>query len=255
MSNNILKIIFDASTINGVIIKDMNYSPSMSNPQLYRMFPNIFFIPTIKLSRSMFDKDLSEDDIKKIFMSSAQLDNFITRLQEKKLYVPINLVDAQKKGIVYNNIKFLLDLFFKKKDTFFIYQKQYIINSNNWNNKYVLTPVPGQKAPIVEIRINFVLHEGKELSFIDSTRLNCLQKKKNIVNDYYYLVGLDKPLDKTAKLADRPVNTLPIAYPVLPEKKTVTTTTTTTYTGGKRNTTRSKQHNSRRAYSLKKRHC
>jgi len=91
--------------------------------------------------------------------------------------------------------------------------------------------VPGQKAPIVEIKIELILHKGDKLSFVDSTRLNCLQKKNDIVNDYYYLVGLDKPAGKTAKLEDRPVNTLPIARPISSPKKTVTTTTTkTSYT-------------------------
>lgn len=233
MSNNILKITFDASTINGTIIKEMRYSPSMSSPTLYSQFPNILFIPSIKITRDAFDPSLGDDDIKKIFLSSAQLDNFITRLQEKKMYKPITIADAREKGIIYSNIKFLLDLFFKKGDSFFIYQTQYVINSYKWNNKYVITPVPGQKTPTVDIKIQFVLHKGSELSFIESTRLNCIQKRESIVNDYYYLVGLDKPRGKTAPLSERPVDTLnkPISPP--PVKKTVTTTTTT-YTGGKR---------------------
>jgi len=244
MSNNILKVTFDASTINGVIVTDMKYSPSMSNPKLYSLFPNIFFIPSIKLKRDLFDKNLGDDDIKKIFLSSAQLDNFITMLQEKKMYQPITIADAQKKGIIYNNIKFILDLFFKKGASFFIYQSQYAINSYNWNNKYVITPVPGQKSPIVEIKINFVLHKGNDLSFIESTRLNCMQKREGIVTDYYSLVGLDKPLGKTAPLSERPVDTLNKPRHPPPVKKTVTTTTT--YTGGKRTDNRRRTKKNRK---------
>ena len=66
MSNNILKITFDASTINGTIVNDMTYSPTMSNPQFYSMSPNILFIPSIKLKGELFDKSLGDDDIKKI---------------------------------------------------------------------------------------------------------------------------------------------------------------------------------------------
>ena len=60
--------------------------------------------------------------------------------------------------------------------------------------------------PSVDINIQIVLHKGDELSFINSTRLNCKQKRDNIVSDYYDLVGLEKPADKTAKLSERPVD-------------------------------------------------
>ena len=110
MSNNILKISFDASTINGIISKDIKYSPSMSNPQLYSSFPNILFIPSIKLRNSLFDKDLGEDDKKKIFLSPAQFDNFLLRLREKKLYKI--QVDICSRMILYNFLDYLLIIFF-----------------------------------------------------------------------------------------------------------------------------------------------
>ena len=207
MSNNILKITFDASTIKGVISTDVNYSPSMSNPQLYNSFPNILFIPSIKLSNSLFDKNLGEDDIKKIFLSPAQFENFIKRLRGKNMYEPITINDAKKKGIIFNNITFILNLFFNKGDKLFINMNPYIINNYNWNDKYNIVPVPGQKAPIIEVKISFILHSGKELSFVDSTRLNCMQKKQNIINDYYKLVGQDESSENTAPLENQPVDT------------------------------------------------
>lgn len=83
MSTNILVINFDASTLKGIIVKDQKYKPSMSNPTLYSSFPNLLFIPTIRLRKGLFDKNLGEDDIKKIFLSPVQFDNFISRLKEK----------------------------------------------------------------------------------------------------------------------------------------------------------------------------
>ncbi len=198
MSNNILKIIFDASTINGIISKDITYSPTMSNPQLYNSFPNILFIPSIKLSNSLFDNDLGDEDKKKIFLSPAQFNNFIARLKEKNLYKPITINEAKKKGIIYNNIKFILNLFFEKNEKLFINTKPYVINNYIWDDKYNIVPVPGQKTPIIELKLNIVLHDGKELSFIDSTKLTCMQKKTNIINDYYSLTGLKPPPEKTA---------------------------------------------------------
>jgi hypothetical protein len=40
---------------------------------------------------------------------------------------------------------------------------------------------------------NDISHEGDKLSFIDSTRLSCLQKRNSIINDYYELLGLHNP--------------------------------------------------------------
>ena len=112
MNNNILKIKFDASTIDGIIEKNMTYRPSMSDPNLYSG-QSILFVPTIILDRDMFGSELSDNDIKKIFLSTSQLKNFITRVREKnKIVLPITMSDAKKRGIIYNNIKFLLNLFF-----------------------------------------------------------------------------------------------------------------------------------------------
>ena len=111
MNNDILKIAFNASTVAGNIVKNMNYTPSMSQPQLYSAYPKILFIPTIKLSYKLFqsdmnllDKDIDKDAIKKIFLSTSQLNNFLERVQEKKQYEKLSLEEATKKGIIHNNI-------------------------------------------------------------------------------------------------------------------------------------------------------
>ena len=204
MNNNILKIKFDASTIDGIIERNMTYRPSMSDPNLYSGVQSIFFVPTINLDRDMFDKELSENDIKNIFLSTNQLNNFIRRVREKnKIVLPVTMSDAKKRGIIYNNIKFLLDLFFKKGTSLYIYQTKYMINNYKWDGQYKLTSVTTYTPPSVDINIQIVLHKGDELSFVNSTRLNCKQKRDNIVSDYYDLVGLVKPADKTAKLSER----------------------------------------------------
>ena len=206
MNNNILKIKFDASTIDGIIEKNITYRPSMSDPNLYSG-QSILFVPTINLDRDMFGSELSDNDIKKIFLSTSQLKNFITRVREKnKIVLPITMSDAKKRGIIYNNIKFLLNLFFKKGDSIYIYQTKYMINNYKWDGQYKLTNVTTYTPPSVDINIQIVLQKGDELSFINSTRLNCKQKRDNIVSDYYDLVGLEKPADKTAKLSERPVD-------------------------------------------------
>lgn len=198
MSNNILKITFNAATINGIIVRDQTYTPSMSNPQLYDKFPNILFVPTIKLEKEMFNEYKGRDDLKKVFLSTAQFDIFLSRVRNKQMYRAVTISEAERKGIIYHNIQFILNLFFNKGDSLFINRHRFIINNYKWNNKYNLIKVSGQNAPIVEIKLDLVLHKGKEISFIDSTRLNCQQKRNDIVTDYYQLVGLEPPQPQLA---------------------------------------------------------
>lgn len=206
-NDNVLKIKFNALTTNGIILKEEVYKPSMSNPKLYNEFPNILFVPSIKITRGLFANSLGDDDIKKIFLSPAQLNNFIQRIKEKNMYKPITIKDAKEKGIIYNNIKFILDLFFVKGDRLVLNGVSYIINNYVWNNKYELKYRTGIKIPSVELALDIYLHKGDELSFTDSTRLNCSQKKLDIVNDYNVLVGLNEKNKKTANIADMPINT------------------------------------------------
>ena len=77
-----LKIIFNLTTIRGKITNNMEYKPAFSNPQLYSQFPDILFIPTIKLTKKMFaDSNLGEDDIKKIFLLRFLMNNLYLGLK------------------------------------------------------------------------------------------------------------------------------------------------------------------------------
>ena len=195
VSDNILNITFNAHTIDGIIASNEKYKPSMSSPLVYSQFPNILFVPSIKITEKMLRKYSGEGDIKKIFLSPSQLNTFIENVKKDRLYKPITLVDAQKRGIIYQNIKLILDMFFKKGDAFVINDSSYVINNYNWDNKYKLTTLPDRNSPSVDISIDIYLHKGKQLSFTDSTRINCMQKKEQIIREYYQLVGLD--LDTT----------------------------------------------------------
>lgn len=202
INQNILKINFITFTTNSITSNSSYlYTPSMSNPSLYSKFPNILFIPSIKITKGLFDKQLSEEDIKKIFLSPSDFDNFIMRIKYKELNKSRNINDAKTKNIIYNNIKFILDLFFKKNDKLFINNNQYIINNYTWNNKYNLIPGIGKKNPTVEIILELFLHKGEHMSFIESTRLNCMQNKQSIINDYYQLVGIYNKQSDTAPVS------------------------------------------------------
>ncbi len=191
--NNVLTIVFNANTIKGRIIDNMVYSPSMSNPQLYSEFPNILFVPTIKLTTKLFGSNMSDDDMKKLFLSPSRFNQFISFVKDQYNIKPIAIKRAEDLGVIRNNIQFILNLFFNKNNSLFLNDKQYTINNYIWNQKYDLMYVENNKITQVTANIDIVLHEGKQLSFIDSTRLNCQQQQKSIMRDYYKLVGLQPP--------------------------------------------------------------
>lgn len=194
MSDNILIINFDAKTKDGLIAQNMKYKPVMSNEVVYQKFPNILFVPTLKIKKSDFPS-MSDDDIKNVFLSPNQFNELILRLKKKQSR-PITLSEAEARQITSNNIKFILNLFFAKNNKFFLNRNPYIINSYSWNKQWAEKTVPGRSIPQYVIKIKLILHPGATLNFIDSSKLTCMERRNNIVNDFLLLTGRPPRVDK-----------------------------------------------------------
>ena len=188
MSDNILIINFDAKTKDGMIARNVRYKPSMSSQSLYKDFPNILFIPTIKIKRSDFSFKLGPDDIKKIFLSPTQFKQFVTKLKKREPR-RLTLAQAEAKGIIIDNITFILNIFFPKNSLFYLYNNPYVVNSYTWDYQIVERTVPNKRIPQYDIRIKLFLSPGKDMNFIDSSRLTCLQRRQQIVDDWLSLTG------------------------------------------------------------------
>lgn len=243
-STNILKITFSASMADGLMFTNEQFKPAMLNPEIYKSYPNVLFIPTIRLSNSLLPTNLGKDDIRKIFLSPNQLANFIEKLQTENQFKPMSITDARNKGIIKNNISFILDILFPSKQRLYFGNKVYTLNNYTWNDKYTLTPVAGKKAPIVEVFIKLFVQSGKDMSFLDSSRISCSQKWNTILQQYASITG--------AKISDKVSSSYkkPFEYPKTPSElrkermeeakkkgylpSRTTTTTTTTYYGGKK---------------------
>ena len=119
-SDNILIVNLNMNTNGGSIGQNIRYTPEMSNPQVYKEYPNILFIPTIKLEQNIFNQTietmshLGSFDKRKVFLSPTLFSNFIATIQNKYKYKKISLTEAKDKGIINHNIMFLLNLFFGK---------------------------------------------------------------------------------------------------------------------------------------------
>ena len=166
----------------------------MSNPQVYKEYPDILFIPTIKLEETIFNQtvetmsQLGSFDKRKIFLSPTLFSNFIATLQNKYKYKKISLQDAKDKGIINHNIMFLLNLFFSKGQSLRWSGVTYTINNYKWNTGFKEKRIQGKPTPIYTVTIDVQLIKGNNPSFIDFARSGCLAKKNDIINHYFELI-------------------------------------------------------------------
>ena len=202
----LFNIYFEANTLNGTIINNEKIIPEMFNPHIYSTYKVIYITPFIVIKNKYFPPDLGEDDKKINFFNLPQFNNFTQRIKERENFKSININQAKEKKIIDQNIFFILNLLLSKNQSFTIRNKKYSINNFNWNGKYELSVSNKNKIPSVNIKIKIFLHEGKEISFIESTRLNCLQKRQQIIKDYHLLVNLPVPKNKTAEYKNIPIS-------------------------------------------------
>lgn len=194
----LFNIYFEASTIEGVIIKNEKVLPEMFNPHIFSTFKVIFISPFVKFNSNYFSQNLGDDDKKIVFFNLPQFQNYIQRIKEKENIKSLSLKQAKEKKIIDQNCYFLLHLFFQKNQPFTIRNRKYLINTFKWDGTYQITLSSQKKIPQINVKINIFLHEGSQMSFIESTRLSCLQKRQKIIKDYHTLVNLKQPSKKTA---------------------------------------------------------
>lgn len=192
-SDNILIVNLNMNTNGGSIGQNIRYTPEMSNPQAYKEFPDILFIPTIKLEQKIFNQTvetmshLGSFDKRKIFLSPTLFSNFIATIQNKYKYKKISLTEAKDKGIINHNIMFLLNLFFGKGQPLVRSGVIYTINNYIWNSGFKEKPVLNKPTPIYIVSVDVQLIKGDNPSFLDFARSGCLSKKNEIINHYFEL--------------------------------------------------------------------
>jgi len=207
---NILQVHFNAQTVDGEILKDIMFTPSMITHSMY-IDDNKLYITDSFLFESKYFTGLTNHQKKDIFTSSAYFTNFFTRILEQ---YKINLLTNQQvvsAKTMEHNIQFVLNLLFPKNASMVLGERKYKINNFVWKGKYLVTSRQRENLtiPLVKIDIDLYLHEGTHLSFIDSTRLHCSQKYNKIMNNYNYLrSGKDIPIKKTA-----PIDKIPVVSP------------------------------------------
>lgn len=197
-TKGIMNITFSARIKDGLIKRDAVYKPVMSAPNAFRMYDAIFFTPHVLIS----DKHLNEaigskltiQDKKMVFLNNAQYNSYM------KFILGLNLPKKDIKelekpnGVIEKNIRFIADLFFGHKAPFYLGDKEYTIESYEWDRTFDFV----ESDSNVKLNLRFLLSEGKETSFMKSVEVSCAQKWQAIRDNYAFLTTFKEPTDPGA---------------------------------------------------------
>lgn len=199
---NILKIKFDARLKDGLIKRGANYKPFMSSPNAYRMYSAIYFTPYVLITDNDLDAaigmKLNREEKQLVFLKNSQFNSYVKYMATKDNLEQYTMDQLEEPGgIIEKNIQYILKLFFGNKVQFYLGDKEYTIQSYEWNRDFKLSNQG--EAPNVSIYLRFLLTEGKESSFMDSVNVSCAQKWDSIKADYAFLTGFKNNPDLSDK--------------------------------------------------------
>jgi len=194
--NNILKIRFDARIKEGLIRRDTLYKPTMSSPNAYKAYNNLYFISFVLINNQDLNKaigmELNNQERQLVFLNVREFNSYIKYLKGREDLPKITQEERDEPGgIIEKNINYLLQLFFGNKASFYLGDKEYTIQSYEWDRVFNYV---NQSA---EIKLRFLLTEGKDSGFMQSVGVSCAQKWDSIKADYAFLMGFKADPNKS----------------------------------------------------------
>jgi len=182
----ILNITFDARIKDGLIKRGAEYKPIMSAPNAYKIYNNIKWFQSGLINNKDLDEamgtKLNKPGRQMVFLNIQQFNSYVKFMSGKdELSKDISISG----GIIEKNISYLLEIFFGNKSSLYLGDKEYTIQGYEWDRTF--TPV-GDGTP-KNIKLRFLLSEGKEKGFMKSVEVSCAQKWDSIKNDFAFLTG------------------------------------------------------------------
>lgn len=112
---------------------------------------------------------------------------------EKKEDVVINntKIDKKEYDITINNIDYITNSFFNSKNKLKFYNKEYLIHSYLWDNKYKITTRSNLKIIIILYVYEEEPTSEKDKELIFNRNLSCKIKKDKLYNDFLNLFGYE----------------------------------------------------------------
>jgi hypothetical protein len=158
-----------------VIKKPIQFSPSMVKEKGFL----IYFPPTIKLTKKLFDDILPENDIISILTSASLFASFLNKVIKTKDFKKITLKEAYEKGIVKDNMNFYKELFFNKRKIY-LNGVAFTIRKSNIIDYSAPTTLPPTRYLNYEMVVNLSVIKTSRATRVNMMRENCKDKAKRI---------------------------------------------------------------------------
>jgi hypothetical protein len=204
------------------LLGDINLRIDKFNPKMVYRFSReniILFIPTIPITMNALinsnvkikKKTYKPSDFIDVFSNPQKLNIVVQYIMLKKPK-PITIIDAERNGIVKNNIELILSIYFDKENKFIYYNREFPIHSYNWNGMYQSKRSENinKKVPLYYINIDLYALDNKKIgNFKERSELTCNIKRRNIYNDLNEL-GFNFNIPQISTM--KPTNTITNLY-------------------------------------------
>jgi hypothetical protein len=154
---------------------------------------NNIFIPTIPLTMDMLIKsnlyeknDLTPSDFIDTFSNPSLINKLLVYVKNKYSINNITVEQANKEGIIRQNIDLLLSIYFNKENKIKLFNQSYPIHSFRWNKNIEIIFDKNNKQSPYTFKVNvklFVMDYNKEGTEEDRKNFTCRLKRNNIEQD------------------------------------------------------------------------
>ena len=167
----------------------MLFAPGMSDPALNK-YREIYFNPTIRMTNSLLRKAGLTGDPRLAFSDTSEYLKLMKYAAGNKRVAKLSLAQAKKDGIIDANIEFIKNLYFKRRDSFYIQGRAYVISTSS----YEKGSFSGDNR-LYKVTFDIsVIDARKKPGTIDFARADCKTRGKLLREQFLILTGIEAAL-------------------------------------------------------------
>jgi len=167
----------------------MLFAPGMSDPALNK-YREIYFNPTIRMTNSLLRKARLTSDPRLAFSDTSEYLKLMKYAAGNKRVKKLSLAQAKKDGIIDANIEYIKNLYFKRRDSFYIQGRAYVISTSS----YEKGSFSGDNR-LYKVTFDISVIDGKKKpGTIDFARADCRTRGKLLREQFLILTGIDAAL-------------------------------------------------------------